>query len=198
MSVSAVPALKEWSVIWRALLSGEQIIDIRKGGLREDGRHFSVQSNRFWLYPTVEHQKVELLKPAYARWVDDSQPPAGVVRLAGWAEVVGVAVVTEPDVLDQLDGKVIWTRDYVESRFSWKRRDPLQVLALRAHRLAEPIDVPLRDEHVGCTSWVDIEGLPTDPAALPGAPALSDVAFDAKRKGVADLIPGGLAQPPGA
>jgi hypothetical protein len=111
--------------------------------------------------------------------------------------VVGVAVVTEPDVLDQLDGKVIWTRDYVESRFSWKRRDPLHVLVLRAHRLAEPIDVPLRDEYVGCTSWVEIEGLPPDPAALPGTPALSDVAFDAKRKGVADSIPGGLAQPPG-
>jgi hypothetical protein len=195
VSAAAIPALKEWSVVWRALLSGEQIVDIRKGGLREDGRHFTVRSNRFWLYPTVEHQKAELLKPAYARWVDDPPPPAGVVRLAGWAEVVGVAVVTEPDVLDHLDGKVIWTRDYVESRFSWKRRDPLQVLALRAHRLDEPIEVPLREEYVGCTSWVEIDGLPADPATLPSAPALSDVAFDAKRKGVADSIPGGLAQP---
>ena len=49
----------------RALLEGEQILDVRKGGLREDGRHFALHSQRLWLYPTAEHQKPELLKPAY-------------------------------------------------------------------------------------------------------------------------------------
>jgi hypothetical protein len=41
--------------------------------------------------------------------------------------------VTDPDALDTLDaldGKVIWSREYVESRFIWKRRYPLWVLAL--------------------------------------------------------------------
>ena len=46
-----VPAFKEWAVVVRALLEGEQILDVRKGGLREEGRHFSVQSSRVWLYP---------------------------------------------------------------------------------------------------------------------------------------------------
>ena len=63
-------ALKEWAVIVHALLEGEQILDVRKGGLREDGRHFSVQSNRLWLYPTAEHQKPELLKEPYRHWID--------------------------------------------------------------------------------------------------------------------------------
>jgi len=43
------PACKEWAAVVHALLEGEQILDARKGGLREDGRHFSVQSTRFWL-----------------------------------------------------------------------------------------------------------------------------------------------------
>ena len=54
----------------RALLEGEQILDVRKGGLHEDGRHFAMQSTRFWLYPTAEHQRPELLKPAYRHTVD--------------------------------------------------------------------------------------------------------------------------------
>jgi len=180
----------------RALLAGEQIVDVRKGGLREDGRHFAVQAHRFWLYPTVEHQQPDLLKPAYARWVDDEPGELGPeVRIDGWADVVGVATVTEPDVLDALDGKVIWSRGYVESRFRWKRRDPLHLLALRVHRLAQPITVPLRDEYRACTSWVDVDGLPADPGSVPSVPALSDGAFAARLQGVADAIPGGLAPP---
>jgi hypothetical protein len=195
-----VPAFKEWAVVVQALVHGEQILDVRKGGLREDGRHFSVQATRLWLYPTVEHQRPELLKPAYHRWIHATRADAstdGAIRVEGFADVVGVATVTEPDVLDALDaldGKVIWSRAYVESRFQWKRRDPLHVLALRVHRLTEPITVPFRDEYAGCTSWVDLIGLP-EPATVASTPALSDTAFEARLKGAAEAIPGGFAPP---
>jgi hypothetical protein len=188
-------ACKEWAVVVRALLAGEQILDLRKGGLREQGRHFSVQSPRCWLYPTYEHQQAELLKPAYARWADEPSAGPVSVEVAGWADIVGVATVTEPEVLDALDGRVIWSHDYVASRFRWKRRDPLHVLVLRVHRLEEPVRVPYREEYGGCTSWVDLDGLPDDPAALPSTPVLSDTAFDARRKGVEEAIPGGLSRP---
>jgi hypothetical protein len=179
-------------VIWRALLAGEQILDIRKGGLREETRHFRVASNRFWLYPTVEHEQTALLKPAYARWVDDSRPLDSTVRIEGWADVVGVAEVDDAAVLAKLDGAVIWTSAYVKSRFRWKQRDPLQVLALRAYRLVEPIEMPLLDAYVGCTSWVELAGTPSDPTTLASTPALSDVAFDARFKGAERSIPGGF------
>lgn len=179
-----------------ALLEGEQILDVRKGGIREDGRHFAVQSTRLWLYPTLEHQRTELLKPAYARWVEGEPPEQpGDFVISGWADVVGVATTADPDVLDALDGKVIWSREYVETRFKWKRRDPLWILALRVHRLHEPIDVPYRDGYGGCTSWVELDGVPDDPASLPSSPVLSDVAFEAKLKGCADAIPGGFSDP---
>ncbi|MEO6469022.1 MAG: DUF1802 family protein, partial [Acidimicrobiia bacterium] len=112
-------ALKEWAVVVQALLEGEQILDLRKGGLREDGRHFTVQAHRIWLYPTVEHQHATLLKPAYQRWVASTvaaAPADRAIRIEGWADIVGVATVTDPEVLDALDGKVIWAREYVETR----------------------------------------------------------------------------------
>lgn len=178
-----VPAFKEWAVIVRALLAGEQLLDVRKGGLHEEGRHFGLHATRCWLYPTVEHQKPELLKPAYRRWVDDTlaaAPPDRAVRIEGWADVTGVITVTEPADLEKLDGKLIWTRDYATTRLRWKRRDPLWVLALRVHRLVEPITVPWRDEYGGCTSWVDLAGLPEDPASAASEPALSDESFTAR------------------
>jgi hypothetical protein len=177
------PAFKEWAVVVRALLSGEQILDVRKGGLREDGRHFDLQATRLWLYPTAEHQKPELLKPAYQHWVDDSiaaAPTDGSIRVEGWADVVGVVTITDPDELAKLGSRFIWTTDYAASRLSWKKRDPLWVLALRAHRLLEPITVPWREEYRGCTSWVDLDGLPNDPTSVPSRPALSDESFAAR------------------
>ncbi len=178
-----VPALKEWAVVVRALLEGEQLLDVRKGGLREDGRHFAVQATRCWLYPTVEHQKVELLKPAYRHWVDDTiaaAPPDRAIRVEGWADIVGAISVTEPDDLAKIDGKMIWTGDYAASRLNWKKRDALWVLAMRVHRLDQPITVPFREEYGGCTSWVQLDGLPDDPASLPSELAQSDESFAAR------------------
>lgn len=193
------PAFKEWAVVVRALLQGEQILDVRKGGISEDERHFSVQSNRFWLYPTVEHQRAELCKPAYARWVPETEttaPPNRDIRIDGWADIVRTASTNNPDVLDVLDGRVIWTRDYVESRFSWKKQEPLWILALRVYRLHDSVTIPYRDEYGGCTSWVDLDGLPDDPASLPSVPALSQIAFLSRLRAASEVIPDGLEKPP--
>jgi hypothetical protein len=188
---ATAPALKEWAVVVHALLEGEQIVDVRKGGLHEDGRHFDVPARRFWLSPTTEHQKRELLKPAYAHWLDlaTASPVGEPVTVAGWADVVDIATITEQEHVDALDSKLIWKGDYVSSRFSWKKRDPLWVLVLRAHRLAEPLTVEWRDEYGGCTSWITYDGLPPDPASVPSEVVLSDVAFEAKRKGIRDALP---------
>jgi hypothetical protein len=185
------PALKEWAVVVHALLEGEQILDVRKGGLREDGRHFAVQSNRLWLYPTTEHQKGELLKEPYRHWLDlaSAAPVGEPIRIDGWADVARVATIIEQDQLEAIESKLIWTGDYAASRFNWKKRDPLWVLALRVHRLEEPITVPWREDYGGCTSWVDLDGLPDDPTTIPSEPALSDVAFDARLKGAVEALP---------
>jgi hypothetical protein len=185
-----IPALKEWAVVVHALAEGEQIVDLRKGGLREDGRHFDVPARRLWLYPTAEHQKPELLKAAYQHWLDvaDAAPVGGPITLSAWADITDVATITEPEQLAALDSKSIWTDDYAQSRLRWKKRDPLWVLVLRVHRLHEPETVPWDDAYGGCTSWVDLAALP-DVEAVASDPVLSDVAFEAKRKGIRDALP---------
>src|SRR5204863_425611 len=74
------------------------------------------------------------------------------------------------------------------SRLNWKKRDPLWVLAMRVHRLAESIEVPWREEYGGCTSWVDLtDGLP-DPSELASETALSDTAFKARMEGAVGAL----------
>src|SRR5262245_54371950 len=157
-----IPALKEWAVVVHALAEGEQIVDLRKGGLREDGRHFDVPARRLWLYPTAEHQKPELVKAAYRHWLDfaDAAAVGGPITLSAWADRPEVGTITEPEQLAALDSKSIWTDDYAQSRLRWKKRDPLWVLVLRVHRLHEPVTVAWDDAYGGCTSWVDLAALP--------------------------------------
>jgi hypothetical protein len=134
-----------------------------------------------------------LLKDAYRHYPDlaVASPVGGAITIPGWAEIVDVATITEPEHLDALAGKSIWSADYAASRLKWKRRDPLWVLVLRVHRLLDPVTVGWRDEYGGCTSWVSLSDLPDDPSELPSEPALSDVAFEARRKGVKDALPAG-------
>jgi hypothetical protein len=196
----AALAYKEWAVIVHALVEGEQVLDVRKGGLREDGRHFGLQATRLWLYPTAEHQQPELLKPAYRHLIElaSASPVGEPIRIDSRADIVGVATLNTPEELAALDSKLIWTFDYAESRLRWKKRDPLWVLALRVHRLREPVIVPWREEYGGCTSWVDLQDLPDDPGALPSEPALSDIAFKSRLKGIVGALPGGLIEPANA
>jgi hypothetical protein len=184
-------ACKEWAVVVHALLEGEQILDVRKGGLREDGRYFSLQSTRFWLYPTAEHQKAERLKEPYRDWIDlaHAAPVGAPITIEGWADVVKLATITEVEELDAIASKLVWTDDYAASRLGWKARDPLWVLALRVHRLLEPVTVAWDDAYGGRTSWVQLAGLPDDPASLPSEPALSNVAFAARLKGCVEALP---------
>ena len=155
-----------------------------------------MQSTRFWLYPTAEHQKAELLKEPYRHWIElaHAAPVGEPITIEGWADVVKLATITEAEELDAIASKLIWTDDYAASRLGWKKRDPLWVLALRVHRLLEPVTVPWDAAYGGCTSWVELDGLPDDPASLPSEPALSDVAFAARLKGSVDALPS-LADP---
>lgn len=187
-----MPALKEWAVVVHALLAGEQLLDVRKGGVREDDRRFALESRRFWLWPTFEHQRAELLKPAYRRWITErgESRDDATIRVEGWAEVVATATLTEPDDLATLDGKLIWTTEYAASRLRWKRREPLWVLALRVHRLVEPRCVAWRDDYAKCASWLEVADLPDDPIGVASEPALTDESFAARLELVRRELPG--------
>ncbi len=58
-------ALKEWAVTVRALAEGEQLVTLRKGGIRETDKHFRLEHSRFFLYPTFDHQSYDLVRESH-------------------------------------------------------------------------------------------------------------------------------------
>jgi hypothetical protein len=192
-----VPACKEWAVVVDALLRGEQILDLRKGGIHEEGRRFELRVDRFWLFPTYEHQDADLLEPAHRpalerTLADQEDTGPDHVRIDGWADVAATALLTDPEPLAALQSEFVWTAEYATARLRWKRRQPLWLLALRVHRLDEPLVVPLAPEYGGCSSWVTLHGVADDPASLPGEPVIEAGEFERRLRVVADAIPGEL------
>jgi hypothetical protein len=187
-------AFKEWAVTVRALAEGEQLVTLRKGGLRETDKHFRVEHERFFLYPTFDHQRTDLVRashqPELRRALEEGVWPEGEpslsrlhregisqpdrVRIRAWAEVAGQYTISDPRCVDALSPFYVWTTDYAEKRLEWKRRHPLHVLLLRTYRIPRPVTVKVKDEYGGCRSWLELQrDLPFE-----GTPVLSDDEFE--------------------
>lgn len=188
-------ALKEWAVTVRALAEGDQLLTLRKGGIREAGKHFAIEHERFFLYPTFDHQRGDLVRSSHrpelrraleeAAWPGIEPPPAATdsdggipqperVRIRAWAEVAEAFLTTDPGVVGTLAPFHVWTSDYAVKRLLWKPRHPLHVLTLRVHRLPRPVTVPVKDDYGGCRSWVELER----ELEFAGTPVLSDLEFE--------------------
>ena len=152
-------ALKEWVVAVRALAEGRQVLLLRKGGIREEGKNFRVTHPEFLLYPTYEHQREDLLKPEYQpslRQILAESPWEGTTTFAHWARVEDVLEVSQQERVDDMSPHHIWTNAYAQSRLHWKPRLPLSVMLLRVYRMDQPVTVPVIPGYAGCKSWVEI------------------------------------------
>ncbi|MFL2645185.1 MAG: DUF1802 family protein [Dehalococcoidia bacterium] len=153
-------AFKEWAVAVDALMSGEQVMLIRKGGISEDSKHFTVIHDKFLLYPTYEHQALELIKPSFQKNLEKYQNSTTIqdpVTFSSWAEVIEVIELSDKDNLDSLSQFHIWTNDYAESRLRWKPSFPLSIMILKVHLLKTPLEIPYQDHFGGCKSWVELQ-----------------------------------------
>jgi hypothetical protein len=173
---SGVPALSLPGAVVRALLEGEQVADLR---LPTAARP-TPDRRRFWLTPNGDEPP---LKAAYRRArelsLPEEPPPAGQVRIEGWAELVGRATTgLDAERVAALNSKTVLDLDALATAAGGTE---VEVLALRAHRLVEPLTVP-----------ADLSGLPPDPSGEKSEVVLSDVAFEARLNGLADALPAGL------
>lgn len=158
MLLTTTQALKEWNVAVKALSEGKTIVLLRKGGIKEVNNRFQILHQRFWLYPTYEHQKPELLKPEYASGVKTvpSQWHPETVEITCAAEITDVFSVSDANTVQALFPYYIWNDRFISDRLAWKPRQPISVLLLRAYRLDRPLVIPYRQEYGGCKSWIDL------------------------------------------
>ena len=138
-------ALKEWAVLVDAMARGDLVAMIRKGGIREQRAGFAVRHERFVFYPTWFHEKVDELaerfRPRLAAAHAD-RPAEGRLRLAHLAEVVGVWKVAELEPLRAIADAHGLAWGAVESRFHYKQRPGVQVVAARVLRLPQVVEIP--------------------------------------------------------
>ncbi|MCA1725332.1 MAG: DUF1802 family protein [Thermomicrobia bacterium] len=181
-------ALKEWAVLVDAMARGDIVAMVRKGGIREQRAGFSVRHDRFLLYPTFFHEKaaelaerlVPTLADAHAR-----QPSAGMVRLEYVAQVAAVWTVGTLEPLRAIGHEHGLTWAAVESRFHYRQRPGVHVVAVRVKRLAQPVERPELRRYAGCVSWL---GLEDDVPVADARAVLPDDAFAARLARLRDSL----------
>jgi len=173
-------AFKEWAIVVDALGRGEQILILRKGGIHEGRGGFQVGHDRFLLFPTGYHQQGESVVGAAAgrgAEVLAAMPGEDTVRFEYFAEVAEWRELASLESVRALKGQHVWRDEVIEQRYEWGRSKGVFALAVRVYRLAEPVDLPLRESYGGCKSWIEVE---RDVSGDGARPVLSDEMFAAK------------------
>jgi hypothetical protein len=162
-------ALKEWASVIDALDRGEQVVLIRKGGLADP--HFGLEADRFYLFPTNYH--------------DAGGGEPAHVPITHWAEAVRTWQVRDLETLYRLEPLVALDRATLETRYKFRPDQAINVIAVRAFRLAKPVDVKMTETYGGCRSWVSID----EEIDIDGSvPVLSDAALRAKIESVDAML----------
>lgn len=160
-----------------ALGRGVQIFLLRKGGIREDGRHFKIEHEKFLLYPGLFHEGELLLKAENQSLLEETVDADfnQVIPFSVYCELIETIEISEEHQVRALDEFHIWSKEFPVKRFKWRPRHPLKLLIVRAYKLDTPTTVNVTDAYGGCKSWVEL-GDPIDISNL--APALTDTEFE--------------------
>lgn len=159
-------ALKEWSIICKAMEEGKQTILLRKGGILEYKKGFEISQKLFLLYPTFEHQAAEYLQSNYLQEYElllkrnsseIVQDKVNTIRII--ARIEAMEEFHDHELLSKLEKYHIWNEKYVNMRMNYNPKKPMNALLLRIYKLSQPISIDVNPEWAGCKSWIDIEFL---------------------------------------
>ncbi len=157
-------ALKEWSIICKALEDGNQTILLRKGGILEYKKGFEIRQKSFLLFPTLEHQAEEYLQSKYLQTYnlllrgnksEYIQNKANTVLVQ--ARIEAIQEFHDHEMLPKLEKYHIWNEKYVKMRMNYNPKKPMNALLLRIYKLPQPISIDVKPEWAGCKSWIDID-----------------------------------------
>lgn len=151
-------ALKEWATVIKALESGDQTVILRKGGILEVASGFLIESKKFLLFPTYEHQTHDNLKPQHHKYLDiamSQKPKDGRNKITSFAEVLAESDVLSDDTIKKLSEFHIWSDNYIQTRRNWMPQKPIKAVFLKTYIIPES-NIEQKPEFQGCKSWIDI------------------------------------------
>ena len=154
-------ALKEWATVVKALEQGKQTVILRKGGILETASGFNVESKKFFLFPTWEHQETKHVKPEFHDFLNevlDKKPKAGFNKISSYAEVLFEKDIESSEIINQLSSFHIWSDSYIQERRKWMPEKPMKAIFLRVVRIPE-FTLPLKSEFSGCKSWIELNSI---------------------------------------
>jgi hypothetical protein len=180
-------AFKEWAVVVDALGQGEQIVILRKGGIREQRGRFQVDHREFWLFPTRYHEAESSVIPSKRPRLREIATDAveDSVDIRYYAVIDAVAKITERAALGRLQGRHIWSEAALRDRFEFGREPGLHVLLARVYRRSSPVRLPMLESYAGCRSWIELE----QPLLTEGlTPVLTDAEYNLRQDEIRDRI----------
>jgi hypothetical protein len=186
MRVCSNIAFKEWAVVVDALGRGEQVLILRKGGIRETRGEFRVDHASFWLFPTQYHEAERSVIPSKRPALREIAAAASKdsVDIEFFAVADRVIKISDPNLLVRLQGRHVWAEHVLKQRFEFGREPGLHALLTRVYRLARPERFAMLAEYGGCRSWVELERtIDTDVS-----PVMSDAVFNAERNEICELL----------
>jgi len=153
-------AFKEWATVVLALEQGQQDLVFRKGGIAEEGRGFTVDHDRFYLFPTYFHQQRAGIRDTHASLFEQAmqaRPPDGRLIVTSWVQVKRSFVIARESELEPLAARHIYAAQVLVDRLHGRHGTTLHALEVRVHRLDAPLDLPLLERYGGCRSWVELD-----------------------------------------
>ncbi|TLX96324.1 MAG: DUF1802 family protein [Thaumarchaeota archaeon] len=151
-------ALKEWATVVQALENGNQTVLLRKGGILETASGFKVESEKFALFPTYEHQDNASLKSQYYQYLADARenkPKDGVNKITSFAEVLEERDIVSMEKIEKLSPFHIWSDSYMVERMNWMPEKPMTAIFLKVHKIPAT-EIPILPEYHGCKSWIEL------------------------------------------
>ncbi len=153
-------ALKEWAVVVSAMKQGSHQILLRKGGLADKGQEFSMEHNRFLLFPTYEHQQADMIADEHQKLFRETlnqKPSPEQLIIDSWAEFKESFVVKNLQDLLSISDRHIWSQKYLRMRLDYKPEKPLYVIRLKVNALNTVCTLVNLKRYGGCRSWVQLD-----------------------------------------
>ena len=151
-------ALKEWATVVKALEQGTQTVILRKGGILETASGFNIESKKFFLFPTWEHQETRYVKPKFHNFLNDvlnKKPDEGFNKITSYAEILFEKDVESNDVIKDLSSFHVWSDEYIQERRNWMPEKPIKAIFLKTVKISE-FNLLLKPEFSGCKSWIEL------------------------------------------